>query len=266
MFRAKDRQKCQQLFDRYYAGYKFFDVLYWELIKKYLRPGCLILDAGCGHYLNLGRRLSGEAQVIGIDLEPNLLTDNRHAPFAIRGDLGRLPFPSESFDLVVSRSVVEHLADPTLVFLEFSRVLRQGGKVITVTPNKYDYVSVLAAITPHWLHRRLVSKIFGVSADDVFPTLYRANTRSSIRKAMTGSGLVERELKIITHYPAYLTFSPVLFRLGVLYERLTLLECFSSLRSSIVCVFEKSQPSAMSSDPRAVPSSDKANQPSVEVS
>src|ERR1035438_8674151 len=78
-----------------------------------------------------------------------------------------------------------------------------------VTPNKYDYVSLIATLTPHWFHQRLVSRIFGVSEDDVFPTLYRANTRSAIRKAMAASGLAEKQLISITHYPAYLTFYPI---------------------------------------------------------
>jgi SAM-dependent methyltransferase len=166
-------------------------------------------------------------------------TDNRNAPFGVRGDLGHLPFASDCFDMVVSRSVVEHLADPCQVFREFSRILRPGGILIMVTPNKYDYVSLIASLTPHWFHQRLVSRIFGVSQDDVFPTLYRANTKSAIRRAMAASGLAEKQLIGITHYPAYLSFSPVLYRVGILYERLTSLAFFSSLRSSILCVFEK---------------------------
>jgi hypothetical protein len=78
-----------------------------------------------------------------------------------------------------------------------------------------------------------------VPEDDVFPTFYRANTRSAIRKAMKASGLAEKQLTSITHYPAYLSFSPILFRLGVLYERLTSAPFLASLRSSILCVFEK---------------------------
>ena len=34
-------------------------------------------------------------------------------------------------------------------------------------------------------------------------------------------------------------FSPVLFRIGVLYERLTALRALRSLRGLILCVFEK---------------------------
>lgn len=239
MFKPKDRQKCLALFQKYYSGHKFHDELFRELIQKYLRPGQRLLDAGCGRYLKFCKELSGTARVVGIDLGSTLETDNQSAPFGVRGDLSRLPFASEQFDMVISRSVVEHLDDPLLAFREIGRVLRPGGKVVIVTPNKYDYVSLIAAITPYRLHRRLVSRIFQSSEDDVFPTRYRANTLSSMRKAMNSAGFIERELGTINHYPAYLTFSPVLFRLGVLYERLTSFELFRGLRASILCVFEK---------------------------
>lgn len=177
--------------------------------------------------------------MVGIDLETTLETDNRSAPFGVRGDIGRLPFANGHFDMVISRSVIEHLEDPPQVFREFARVLRPGGKVVIITPNKYDYVSVIASLTPYRVHRFLVSRIFQVPEDDVFPTLYRANTISAIRKAFRPAGLVQKELGTINHYPAYLMFSPTLFRLGVLYERLTSLNMFRDLRGSIVCVFEK---------------------------
>lgn len=239
MFTPKDRQTCQQIFEKYYADRRFYDALYRDLIDKYLCPGQHVLDAGCGAHMKVCKGLSGMARVVGIDLESELDTDNTGTPFGVRGDLGRLPFPSGHFDMVISRSVVEHLKNPAQVFQEFFRVLRAGGKVVVVTPNKYDYVSLIAAITPYWLHRVLVSKIFMVSANDVFPTLYRANTLSSIKKTFRSAGFVERELRTVNHYPAYLMFSPVLFRLGILYERLTSLEPLRSLRGSILGVFEK---------------------------
>lgn len=240
MFTPQDRQRCERLFEKYYAGRKFYDSVYRDAIRKHLRPGQRLLDAGCGRYLNVSREFSAvAAQVVGIDMESELETSNGRTPFGVCGDLNHLPFPSEYFDMVISRSVVEHLENPAQVFREFCRVLRPSGKVIIVTPNKYDYVSLIAAVTPYKFHRALVSKIFQVSEDDVYPTLYRANTLSSIHDALRSAGLVEKELETITHYPAYLMFSPVLFRLGVMYERLTSLRPLRSLRASILCVFEK---------------------------
>jgi ubiquinone/menaquinone biosynthesis C-methylase UbiE len=239
MFTERDRRKCQALYDKYYAGRKFHDSLYRDLIRRYVRSGMRLLDAGCGRYLRFCREFAADAHVVGIDLEETFECDNQRPPFAVRGDIGALPLPSEYFDIVISRSVVEHLSDPPRVFREFYRVLRPGGTVVIITPNKYDYVSVIAALTPYWVHRALVSRIFQVPEDDVFPTLYRANTMSAMRRAMSAAGLVEREMDTINHYPAYLMFSPVLFRLGVLYERLTSTRALRSLRGSILCAFAK---------------------------
>ena len=243
MFSERDRRKCDELYTKYYAGRKFHDALYRELIRRHLGQGARLLDAGCGRYLRFCREFATTANVVGIDLDRAFETTNQQPPYAVRGDVGTLPFASGYFDLIISRSVVEHLEDPPRVFREFARVLRPGGKVIILTPNKYDYVSVFASLTPYWLHRALVSRIFNVPADDVFPTLYRANTVSAMRRAMAAAGLRECEMDTINHYPAYLMFSPVLFRLGVLYERLTSTQLLRMLRGLILCVFEKPGPS-----------------------
>jgi SAM-dependent methyltransferase len=152
---------------------------------------------------------------------------------------------------VISRSVIEHLADPPRVFREFQRVLKPGGRVILATPNKYDYVSLIAALLPYRWHRKLVSRIVGVSEDDVFPTLYRANTLSRLGRELLAVGLERRMLRAINHYPVYLMFSPFLFRLGILYERLTSLAAFQCLRGTILCVFEKPAPDHRAAAPLA---------------
>src|ERR1022692_80467 len=115
MFRPKDREKCQQLYEKYYAGRKFHDALYRDLIQKYLSPGARLLDAGCGRYLKFSKEWAGYAEVVGIDLESTLETSNQGSPYGVRGDLNYLPFPSGYFDLIISRHVVEHLEEPPRV-------------------------------------------------------------------------------------------------------------------------------------------------------
>jgi SAM-dependent methyltransferase len=239
MFREKDRQKCEQLCEKYYAGRKFSRTLYRDLVLKYVSPGDRIMDAGCGRHLEFYKELPNDVQFVGVDLEKSLNTRNEFSPYAICGDLECLPFPSDYFDLVISRSVIEHLKDPPRVFREFHRILRPGGKVILATPNKFDYVSIVASLTPYRWHRFLVNKILRVPEDDVFPTLYRANSLSQLGKELKSAGFAERELLAINHYPAYLMFSPVLFRLGILYEKLTSLHSLRFLRGTLLCVFEK---------------------------
>jgi len=50
-------------------------------------------------------------------------------------DACRLPFPDASFDVVVSIDVHEHLADPMPITAEFSRIIRNNGRLIVTTPN-----------------------------------------------------------------------------------------------------------------------------------
>src|ERR1039457_4345434 len=92
MFRKTDREKCEQLFEKYYAGRKFCRTLYKELIRKYLSPGSRLMDAGCGRHLEFSKEFSDDVQVVGIDLESTLDTNNQGSPFAVRGDLEHLPF------------------------------------------------------------------------------------------------------------------------------------------------------------------------------
>jgi SAM-dependent methyltransferase len=46
-----------------------------------------------------------------------------------------LPFPGDSFDLVMTIDVHEHLEDPQALNRELSRLAKSGGKVVVTTPN-----------------------------------------------------------------------------------------------------------------------------------
>ena len=48
---------------------------------------------------------------------------------AARADAESLPFPGESFDLVLGHAVLHHLPDLGRAFAEFHRVLRPGGRI-----------------------------------------------------------------------------------------------------------------------------------------
>src|SRR5207249_3733946 len=95
----------------------------------------------------------------------------------ISADLKNLPIADGSIDLIYSRSVLEHLDRPEAVFAEFARVLRIHGRVICLTPNKWDYGSLIAIATPNSWHATIVKRTEGRDHSDVFPTYYRANTK-----------------------------------------------------------------------------------------
>lgn len=54
-------------------------------------------------------------------------------------DLTRLTFPDNSFDIVLTSDVMEHLYDFELAFAEISRVLKPGGLHVFTIPNDYPF-------------------------------------------------------------------------------------------------------------------------------
>jgi SAM-dependent methyltransferase len=111
-----------------------------------------ILDVGCGDGItDLGIALRTQCeQLVGIDpfrgferlpqiLRDNRLTEDLVPPnLAFRAeDANFLPFPDDSFDVIVSWGSVEHMAGGYLQALrEMKRVLRHGG-LIMVAPGLY---------------------------------------------------------------------------------------------------------------------------------
>jgi len=118
---------------------RFFDALQKFAIKRMLKELKIeikdkrILDLGCGR----GRWLQfyGErgGKVVGIDLSEEAVQFCKKKGFrAIKGNVTNLPFPSESFDIVNSITVLHHLNynDQKVAGEEIRRVLVPGGIAI----------------------------------------------------------------------------------------------------------------------------------------
>ncbi len=192
--------------------------VYDRQIRSHLRPGLRILDAGCGRG-GVVEQLGGEGNLwVGVDPDLTSLVEHRltpdHLPRAA-ALLERLPFTSDSFDLIVSSWVLEHLPDPASAFVELARVLRSGGHLIVLTPNRWHPVTLLnrllAGVRP--LQVRLVPHLYGRAEEDAFPVCYRANSVRRLRLLSLAAGLVPVMVQTISD-PTYLAFSEALFQLS----------------------------------------------------
>ena len=105
-----------------------------------LAAGERVLDLGSGagtDSLVAAQMVSPDGHVTGIDMTPEMLAGARAAASEmgatnvefVEGDAERLPFPGESFDVVISNGVIDLTPDKDAVFSEVHRVLAPGGRI-----------------------------------------------------------------------------------------------------------------------------------------
>jgi SAM-dependent methyltransferase len=121
-----------------------------------IQPGTKVLDLGCGagrHAFEAARR---GGQVIALDMDRAELeqvsaiaaamaeSGELQVPAAITvsaGDATAMPFPDDTFDIVIAAEVMEHIPADQVAIREVARVLRPGG--------------VAAVTVPAWLPERV---------------------------------------------------------------------------------------------------------------
>lgn len=72
---------------------------------------------------------------------------------------------SEHYDFVLSSNCLEHVANPIRALLEWRRVLRQGGRLVLVLPNKSNNFDHRRPITP--VEHMIEDHLAGVSEHDL---------------------------------------------------------------------------------------------------
>lgn len=226
---------------KFYSGYaaNWDDHLFRAEILKVIEPGHSILDLGAGAGIVAQMNFKGLVEkACGVDPDPRVAEN----PYLDEGRVGvgeAIPYPDVGVDVVFADNVLEHLADPTLVFSEVYRVLKPGGVFLMKTPNKWHYMPTIARLTPHAFHR-FYNRMRGRNSKDTFPTHYRVNTARAVAREGKAAGFNVRTIKLIEGRPEYLRLAAPTYALGWLYERLVnSTPVFSSLRVLLIAILEK---------------------------
>jgi SAM-dependent methyltransferase len=66
-------------------------------------------------------------------------SDLRLKSAMVRADATRLPFQSNSFRMIVSSHMLEHIENDRAVISEFARTLRPGGEAVVMVPTRPDW-------------------------------------------------------------------------------------------------------------------------------
>ena len=128
-----------------------------EIDEKYTVPsidfvdwavGCLgrngaeqILDAGCGNGLYYKKLLetSPDLKYFGLDISPGMLKKHPlNGSSLALADARHLPYPDNSFNVVMANHMLYHVSDIDHTLTEFRRVLKPDGVLMTATNSLHN--------------------------------------------------------------------------------------------------------------------------------
>jgi len=206
-------------------------ITFYTRVKALVDSSSVVVDVGCGRGMygedpvavrRENRIFKGRcAKVIGIDVDP-VGESNPYIDEFRRIEGARWPLENESVDVIVSDFVLEHIENPEAYFAECNRVLKSGGYLCIRTTNAHSYIGLISRLVPNRLHAAVLKRAkHSKKEEDIFPTVYRCNTRRKVTATLSRHGF---ESCVYEHEsePYYLSFSKFFYYLGVLHQRLSL--------------------------------------------
>lgn len=171
-----------------------------------------VLDNGCGIGAYLLRLAHDTDTAFGLEFDmERALEATRELNTVVQGAGEHLPYPSNTFDLVLSHEVLEHVRDDRVAVEEIVRVLRKpggdtseiGGRLILFVPNRgYPFET-------HGIYWRGRYHFGNIPLINYLPQRFRERFAPHVR-AYTGrdlhhllDGLPVRVLKRTTIFGAY---------------------------------------------------------------
>ncbi|MBN2016452.1 class I SAM-dependent methyltransferase [Candidatus Dojkabacteria bacterium] len=212
--------------------------IYKNLVAENINKDTVVLEAGCGFSNLFKNEYQRAKKVIGVDVNKEFLELNPLLKEKIVANLESMPqVKDKSIDLIISSWVLEHLKNPKEIFKEFSRVLKEGGKVIFLTPNALNYVVILNRLIPASLRNLIAKRMNKDLVTDPMPAFYKANSWSRIKSLASDNGFQIEEF-ILNGDPTYIAISKLFFFFGVALEAILSLPFLKNFRVHIICVLK----------------------------
>ncbi len=213
-------------------------VYFKKLLDRYITPGCALLDVGCGRQSFGGEYYARAKTKVGIDLEADVTKKHSALDTLVCASIEKIPFPDNTFDVVIAQWVFEHVATPPQAVAEIQRVLKPGGVFIFMTPNAYSPFVIATRFFPIRLKKFLRKRFLSISALDTFPTHYRLNTISTLHRLFRRAHMQPRELYLVDCF-TYFKFNKTLVWVALFGARLMRILHLHQLRHHIVGAYQK---------------------------
>jgi len=176
--------------------------------------------------------------VIGIDSDLNSLKRHATIQHRVGGDILRLPFRDNSFDLVTANMVFEHIKLPEIVLTEVYRVLKPGGILLFHTPNARGYPTIIARVIPERIKAWLVWWLQKRKEEDLYPAFYRINLEEDIQRISSSIGFRVHNIAHIVSSAQTAIFFP-LAMIELIVIRLLMKPTFEKYRTNLIVSLQK---------------------------
>lgn len=107
----------------------------WAIQRINWRGDERVLDVGCGPglYAHTLARLLPRVRYYGLDFSAGMLAHHPYQNAIVLGDVQDIPFPDNSFDVVMANHMLYHVPDINRAILEVRRVLKPEGILLAAT-------------------------------------------------------------------------------------------------------------------------------------
>ena len=218
---------------------------YEETVIKHMKSNQTIVDVGGGKksFVTEHKKQYENSKVIAVDISDDELAFNDEVDEKIVADVTKeIPISDASVDMIISRSVLEHLVDQDKFFENANRVLRKNGEsyFIHIFPSKFSLFAIVNQLLPKSISNRLLGAIFPESKKtNGFPAYYNKCYYSAMKKMLIENEFEIEEFECNYYQSAYFGFFFPLYFLSLLWDNFCYIFKIKNLCSYICIVAKK---------------------------
>lgn len=227
--------KCREKRPAFYSDKIDFATCIEETVKRNIKPGYSILEAG-----GIDRPFwHKDIDIVydGLDIEYKDRCKEIYDHFFVQSVESPI---SGKYDLIISKTLLEHVPDNRKTFISFYQALVNEGRTINYQPSKYHLYSLILRFVGNKGQRFLIRKLRPWSADITgYPTHFSYCSPKQMKKLLIDIGFSSVEIRCFYHANDYFAFCFPLFWMVTLWEKFCERFKMESLCAGFIVVAQK---------------------------
>ncbi len=187
-----------------------------DIVKRSeLKKSDRILDLACGTGIvarTVSEFLGASKQITGVDVNEIVLkkaieiASNKSLSIEyIKTNVNKLPFPDESFDLVLCQQGLQYFPDKLLSLKEVNRILSKKGRVVFSVWSTIDHSPFYKTLY------RALEEYIGIDAASILSSAYILEDPENIREMFENTGFKDINIRLVIKQMRYKSLDEFLY-------------------------------------------------------